>query len=60
MSQKPLQLPVCTSCSRTIMPNDECVKFMCPKCGEILLWRCESCREFARTYKCSKCEFEGP
>ncbi|MFQ5940690.1 MAG: zinc finger domain-containing protein [Nitrososphaerales archaeon] len=60
MSQKPLELPVCTSCNRTIMPNDECVKFMCANCGDDLIWRCESCREFARIYKCSKCGFEGP
>lgn len=60
MSQKPMQLPVCASCNRTIMPNDECVKFKCPKCGDVLIWRCESCREFARTYRCSGCGFEGP
>jgi predicted RNA-binding Zn-ribbon protein involved in translation (DUF1610 family) len=57
---KPLQLPVCTSCSRPIMPNDECVKYYCPNCGYVLMWRCESCREFARPYKCVGCGFEGP
>jgi hypothetical protein len=57
---KPLQLPVCTSCSRPIMPNDECVKYYCPSCGYVLVWRCESCREFARPYKCIGCGFEGP
>src|SRR5581483_9410070 len=36
---KPLQLPVCSSCSRPIMPNDECVKFYCPNCGYVLIWR---------------------
>jgi predicted RNA-binding Zn-ribbon protein involved in translation (DUF1610 family) len=59
MSQ-PLQLPVCTSCSRPIMPNDECVKFYCPNCGYVLIWRCQSCREFSRNYKCIGCGFEGP
>ncbi|MDQ3910056.1 MAG: hypothetical protein M3115_07340 [Thermoproteota archaeon] len=24
------------------------------------MWRCESCREFARPYKCIGCGFEGP
>ncbi|MFQ5969954.1 MAG: zinc finger domain-containing protein [Nitrososphaerales archaeon] len=60
MSQKPLHMPVCTSCSRTVMPNDECVKFYCPNCGDVLMWRCESCREFARQYICPNCRFEGP
>jgi len=55
-----LQLPVCSSCNRAIMPNDECVKFYCPNCGYVLLWRCQSCREFARIYKCVNCSFEGP
>ncbi|MFZ0183386.1 MAG: zinc finger domain-containing protein [Nitrosotalea sp.] len=53
-------LPVCTSCHRPIMPRDMCVKFNCPDCGSLLLWRCESCREAARVYKCSSCTFEGP
>ncbi|MGH9876776.1 MAG: zinc finger domain-containing protein [Nitrososphaerales archaeon] len=60
MSQKPLQLPVCACCNRTIMANDECVKFYCPSCGKSLFWRCQSCREFARSYKCAECGFEGP
>lgn len=55
-----MQLPICSSCNRTIMPNDECVKFNCPSCGDVLMWRCESCREFVRSYICKKCGFEGP
>ncbi|HYL66745.1 MAG TPA: zinc finger domain-containing protein [Nitrosopumilaceae archaeon] len=42
------------------MPNDKCVKFNCPSCGTILVWRCESCRESAKTYKCKSCNFDGP
>ncbi|MGH9923233.1 MAG: zinc finger domain-containing protein [Nitrososphaerales archaeon] len=42
------------------MANDECVKFYCPSCGKSLFWRCQSCREFARSYKCAECGFEGP
>ncbi len=60
MSQKVIQLPVCVSCNRVIMPNDKCVKFYCPRCAEYLIWRCEYCREFAREYRCDKCGFEGP
>ncbi|HEY7226691.1 MAG TPA: zinc finger domain-containing protein [Nitrososphaeraceae archaeon] len=57
---KSLQLPVCTSCSRPIIANDECVKYYCPNCGYVLIWRCQSCRQFARAYKCIGCGFEGP
>ena len=57
---KSLQLPVCTSCSRPIIANDECVKYYCPNCGYVLIWRCQSCRQFARSYKCIGCGFEGP
>ena len=42
------------------MPNDMCVKFYCPGCGDTVVWRCQSCREAARTYRCGECEFEGP
>ncbi|HEU4823455.1 MAG TPA: zinc finger domain-containing protein [Nitrososphaeraceae archaeon] len=57
---KPLVLPVCTSCGRAIMPNEQCVKFYCPSCGYVVIWRCESCRDFSRQYKCIGCGFEGP
>ncbi|MEM0364221.1 MAG: zinc finger domain-containing protein [Candidatus Nitrosocaldus sp.] len=60
MSQRAIALPSCISCNRVIMPNDRCVKFNCPKCNRFLIWRCESCREFARMYKCKECGFEGP
>ncbi|MDH3278577.1 MAG: zinc finger domain-containing protein [Nitrosopumilus sp.] len=42
------------------MPNDKCVKFNCPNCGADLIWRCQSCREAARNYTCSSCNFQGP
>ncbi len=58
--QRVIELPVCVSCRRVIMPNDKSVKFHCPRCTEQLIWRCEYCREFARVYTCSKCGFEGP
>jgi Zn-ribbon RNA-binding protein len=56
---KQLELPVCTSCGRPIMPNEESVKFYCPNCGYVLIWRCQMDREFARQYKCIGCGFEG-
>ena len=55
-----MKLPVCTSCNRIIPPGTNAMKFPCPNCGEMLIWRCEKCRALARTYKCPKCGFEGP
>ncbi|MEE9563476.1 MAG: zinc finger domain-containing protein [Nitrosopumilaceae archaeon] len=42
------------------MPNDKCVKFDCPSCGTVKIWRCQSCREAARSYLCESCKFSGP
>ena len=42
------------------MPDEKSVKFYCSNCGDNLIWRCESCRELARHYKCIGCGFEGP
>jgi len=55
-----ISLPTCSCCMRPIMPNDKCVKFNCPDCGAELIWRCQSCRESARTYTCSACNVTGP
>jgi len=42
------------------MPGERAVKFYCPNCHEVLIWRCQKCRKFTRKYKCSNCGFEGP
>ncbi|NIQ07854.1 MAG: DUF1610 domain-containing protein [Candidatus Korarchaeota archaeon] len=55
-----ISLPKCSCCHRYIMPNDKCVKFDCPDCGSALIWRCQSCREAVRDYKCHSCGFQGP
>ncbi|MBI2183925.1 MAG: DUF1610 domain-containing protein [Thaumarchaeota archaeon] len=60
MSQGQLQFPACTSCNRPITPGEKAVKFYCPECGEVLIWRCEKCRKFSRSFKCINCGFEGP
>ncbi|MEM0286731.1 MAG: zinc finger domain-containing protein [Nitrososphaerota archaeon] len=52
--------PICSSCNRTINPRENAVKFYCPDCGKVLIWRCERCRKLARPYKCENCGFEGP
>ena len=54
-----MTLPVCSCCSRHIMPNDKCVRFDCPGCGQSEIWRCQSCRESAKGYAC-ECGFGGP
>ena len=60
MEMSQVKLPTCTSCNRTIAPGTDAVKFDCPNCGDVLIWRCEACRKLARPYKCIKCGFEGP
>ena len=55
-----LRLPTCTSCGKLIPPYERGVKFRCPNCGEIIIWRCEKCRKQGNTYMCPKCGFEGP
>lgn len=53
-------MPACTSCNRLIKPWERSVKFPCPNCGEVTIWRCEKCRLFARDYRCPKCGWRGP
>ncbi|MBS7659548.1 MAG: zinc finger domain-containing protein [Candidatus Bathyarchaeia archaeon] len=55
-----LTLTSCTSCGKPIPPATKATKFPCPNCGEIIIRRCEKCRNFGRQYKCPKCGFTGP
>ena len=50
----------CSSCKRDIEVEKDWVKFKCPKCAEEEIVRCWRCKKIVNTYKCSKCEFEGP
>ena len=50
----------CNGCGKLIKPVEDAVQFICPSCQDVLIWRCEQCRTFARTYNCPKCGFEGP
>ena len=54
--------PVCSSCNRLVVPKGKevGVSFKCPNCGEVVIWRCPSCRKQSKPYKCPKCGFEGP
>ncbi|HEY6534842.1 MAG TPA: zinc finger domain-containing protein [Candidatus Nitrosocosmicus sp.] len=56
---KQFQIPICNSCERPIIPKEESVKFYCPNCSHVLIWRCQNCREFARQYECNRCNFKG-
>ncbi|MEM2022001.1 MAG: zinc finger domain-containing protein [Zestosphaera sp.] len=52
--------PVCGSCGRLITPREKAVKFLCPNCGVVVIWRCSKCRDLSNPYKCPNCGFEGP
>ena len=54
------RLPKCTSCGKLILPKELSSKFPCPNCGEAIIWRCEKCRLFVRSYTCPRCGFTGP
>ena len=41
-------------------PTYDDIKFNCPDCGGDLIWRCQSCRESAKDYTCTACNFQGP
>ncbi|MBN2155181.1 MAG: DUF1610 domain-containing protein [Candidatus Lokiarchaeota archaeon] len=51
---------VCNGCGKQLAPYENAVSFPCPNCGDIMIYRCERCRAFARPYKCPKCTFEAP
>ncbi|MCS7105360.1 MAG: zinc finger domain-containing protein [Thermofilaceae archaeon] len=55
-----LTVPICTSCRRPISPFTRGVRFRCPNCGEVEMWRCEKCRKQSNPYTCPKCGFIGP
>ncbi|RJS74413.1 DUF1610 domain-containing protein [Candidatus Bathyarchaeota archaeon] len=54
------EMPRCFWCNRPIPPGDLAVKFPCPNCGKIVIWRCSTCRSLSRPYKCPICGFTGP
>ena len=58
--EEPAKVPRCISCNRPIVPWERGVAFLCPNCGEVVIWRCESCRKMGVEYKCPKCGFVGP
>ncbi|MFX1465711.1 MAG: zinc finger domain-containing protein [Promethearchaeota archaeon] len=56
-----IEMPKCSCCGHLISPEDiGSVRFPCPNCGDITIFRCMRCRSFGRNYRCPKCSFEGP
>jgi len=53
-------MPTCISCGKRITPGEKGMKFSCPACGAVTIWRCEKCRLFGREYSCPACGFKGP
>jgi len=51
---------VCSSCKRTISPDEKPVIFMCPNCGKVEIIRCSKCRKQGVKYVCPVCGFVGP
>ncbi|MEB3764980.1 MAG: zinc finger domain-containing protein [Desulfurococcales archaeon] len=52
--------PICTSCGRIVAPGEKAVAFLCPNCGQAVIWRCSKCRAQGTQYKCPNCGFIGP
>ncbi|MGB9635685.1 MAG: zinc finger domain-containing protein [Thermoplasmata archaeon] len=49
----------CVSCGTRNLQKGA-VRFRCPKCGKVEIWRCEECRNQSRAYTCRECGFVGP
>jgi len=52
--------PICTSCGKIIAPGEKAVAFVCPNCGQAIIWRCSKCRAQGTPYVCPNCGFKGP
>ncbi|HTH21223.1 MAG TPA: zinc finger domain-containing protein, partial [Nitrososphaeraceae archaeon] len=38
------EMPNCNACKKEIRPSELSESFMCPKCKDRLIWRCEECK----------------
>jgi len=52
--------PICTSCHRPVNPKEHGASFMCPNCGQVVIYRCRKCRQLSIPYTCPNCGFKGP
>ncbi|MEM5825846.1 MAG: zinc finger domain-containing protein [Candidatus Aenigmatarchaeota archaeon] len=50
----------CSSCKKNLISEEGWVKFPCPSCEKVIIFRCKHCREFSITYTCENCGFQGP
>jgi hypothetical protein len=55
-----VKMPTCSWCGRSIFPKEKAVRFPCPNCGEVVIWRCEKCKKLGNPYECPSCKFVGP
>lgn len=55
-----VKTPSCSWCGKLMVPGENMVRFPCPSCGRITIWRCEICRKLGRPYVCPVCGFKGP
>jgi len=51
---------VCSACGGPIAPGERAVSHPCPKCGEVVITRCQKCRRLGNRYQCPNCGFIGP
>lgn len=50
----------CTSCNSKIIFSKNYSRFFCPRCLEVEIIRCGSCKNSVVKYVCPKCGFIGP
>ena len=51
------EMPNCNACKKEIRPSELSESFMCPKCKDRLIWRCEECKGVSRKYSCGNCGY---
>jgi Zn-ribbon RNA-binding protein len=51
---------MCGSCKKKVVNEKGSVTFLCPKCSNFEVVRCDNCRRNAIKYTCPQCEFVGP
>ncbi|MCX6821383.1 MAG: zinc finger domain-containing protein [Candidatus Aenigmarchaeota archaeon] len=50
----------CTSCGLNLLGDDRYVRFKCPKCAKVEIFRCSQCKRLSNEYLCPSCGFKGP
>ncbi len=50
----------CTSCGMNLSGDDRFVRFKCPNCLKVEIFRCSRCKRLSVEYLCPNCGFKGP